>query len=104
MKVYRGAKKSDFDVALERAHVGDVHPRTGKPYPQPLCADRPAEFVDYELRPSAREAMALCGPCPLFDLCAADARRKRPAWGIRAGVVWVRGRRAHTLADFEDTP
>ncbi len=63
--------------------------------PQPDCLDRPDLFVDYHpALPTASEARALCSQCPLLELCGKSARYERPAWGIRAGLVWVGGRQA----------
>ena len=79
--------RTEFDWALERAHLGEG--------PKPDCLGHPDEFVDYHTLPTAEEAELLCERCPLLALCAADANRRRPAWGIRGGKVYVNGRRAH---------
>lgn len=57
---------------------------------RPLCLGREAEFVDYEVPPSAEAAKEMCRGCPVFDLCDSYATKvQRPTWGVWAGRVWV---------------
>ncbi len=64
--------------------------------PQPDCKDRPDEFTDYHLTlPSDEEAWELCAACPLLEICGKSARYERPAWGVRAGFVWIGGLQAN---------
>ena len=68
-------------------------------YPDPLCLNRPHDYVDYDCPPDADQAADLCIDCPLMVLCLANARRTRPAWGVWGGVAWVAGRQLHLLDD-----
>lgn len=63
----------------------------------PLCLDDPS-YTDYEVPPRQDEAMEKCLDCPLFVLCAENARRTKPQWTIMGGVAWVQGRQAHLLS------
>lgn len=77
--------------ALNKAHVGEG--------PQPLCHERPEEYVDYGYPlPTARQAEELCIECPLYLLCRKAAKHKPPAWGIRGGLVYVQGRQVQLMA------
>ncbi len=77
--------RSPFDHALERAWIGEG--------PTPDCHERPAEFVDYSHAPEPEVAALMCERCPLLALCADDAKRRRPAWGVRGGSAWAAGKR-----------
>lgn len=100
MKVNRPPSPA-FRAALASAHRTRLLP-VGNPgrTPQPQCAGRPGEYVDYDVPPPADERKALCDGCPLFDLCAKSAAYSRPSWGIHAGVAWEDGRR---FKDYPDT-
>lgn len=78
---------SAFNAALKLASV-----KTSAP--QPKCANRSAEFSDYdeETLPTAEEAARLCAGCDLFALCEAYAKAEKPAWGVHAGEVYVQGK------------
>lgn len=90
MRRGKRGERTDFERMLDLAH------RRPDRFPQPDCAGRPAEFVDYEYPlPSAEDAAASCERCPLLELCAAHARKRRPSWGIYGGQVWIEGRQAH---------
>ena len=66
-------------------------------FPDPLCIDAPEEYVDYVSPPDRATAAAMCNDCPLLDLCLANARRTRPAWGVWGGIAWAQGRQVHLL-------
>lgn len=86
--------RDKFFHALEASHNGDG--------PAPDCDQRPDEFVDYEVRPTPEDAEIMCSACPLLTLCRDSARRRKPAWGVWGGEVWVSKRRVHLLpADHE---
>ena len=53
------------------------------------CFGRYAEFVDYGAGdvPTEEEARALCAPCPIIDLCYANARHRGEVWGVWGGRV-----------------
>ncbi|WP_415134576.1 WhiB family transcriptional regulator [Microbacterium sp.] len=66
--------------------------------PQPLCAGRSAEFMDYEgYPPSEDEAKAMCAGCPLLEQCNLNARQQLPSWGVWGGIAWIDRRQAHIL-------
>lgn len=81
-----------FRAALKAAEVDPQNP-------QPKCAGKPAEYMDYDTPPSPAEAKALCADCPLLILCGKSASYARPVWGIHGGVAWADGRRAKNLPD-----
>jgi len=97
-EIRRRKSKQDlpaYTTAMEKAHIGEG--------PQPLCHGKPEEFVDYGYPlPSIEDAELLCGPCPLLEACRANAKHRRPQWGILGGIVWVYGRQAHLMS--EDDP
>ncbi|MDL5351132.1 WhiB family transcriptional regulator [Microbacterium sp. zg-YB36] len=81
---------------MNLAHIGEG--------PQPDCWEHSDEFSDYEMAdmPDRETAELLCSRCPLLQVCAANARHRKPAWGVFGGVAYVNGRQAHLLA--EDDP
>ena len=83
---YGDAQTPTFDAALTLA-------RENPKKPQPLCLDRTAEFADYTMAPTPKQAEELCEPCPLLALCKASARKTRPAWGVHGGEHWDMGKR-----------
>jgi hypothetical protein len=97
MRVNRG-DTPEFALALAIAHKKPHDPKV----PQPLCKDRPDEFVDYEYGsvPTEAEARALCEGdgteedpgCPLLDICRKSAAYSRPDWGVQGGIVYEHGR------------
>lgn len=88
------ATPTDFELALEFAHSQPER------FPQPYCKDEPGLYADYGYPlPSPEDAAELCEPCPLRLLCAEHARKRRAAWGIWGGQVWVQGRQAQGSHD-----
>lgn len=87
-----------YDGALQDANLDDRGlARTRKP--QPLCLERPDEYVDYDYPlPSPEAAEALCAPCEIREACLANAKHRKPAWGIWGGLIWVNGRQAQLMA------
>lgn len=91
-----------FIDALNLAHVDPDAP-------QPLCDERTAEFVDYDVSPGEEAAAALCvdadgEECPLMKVCRESARYERPEWGVRAGVAWKGGKQLHWLTKLGHLP
>lgn len=86
----------EFKAALIEAHENPDAP-------QPGCLEQADIFSDYTTLPSAEEAEYLCAPCPLLELCLANARRVKPHWTVQGGLAWVRGRPAssHDPKDLE---
>lgn len=62
------------------------------------CKGNAADFVDWDATetdvsqvPSPGYAEDMCKDCPLFDLCDRSAEAAPPAWGVRAGKVYIYG-------------
>ncbi len=81
---------------MDAAHIGEG--------PQPDCAGRPEEFVDYSYSemPDKELAELLCSRCPLIEVCLKNARHRKPKWGVYGGLVYVDGRQVALMA--EDDP
>jgi hypothetical protein len=62
------------------------------------CKGNPASFVDWDASeddvsqvPSPKYAEEMCKGCPVFELCDKAAKVAPPAWGVRAGKVYIFG-------------
>ena len=100
---------ASYQDAMNRAHVGEA--------PQPLCKDRPEEFVDYGYPlPTRRQAADLCRACPFKtgygkpgdesyieeDICLKNAKHRGQQWGIWGGLVFVAGRQAALMSHDDE--
>lgn len=58
------------------------------------CKDRYDIFTDYTARtmPTPEMAEVMCEGCPFIMACGNAAEAEKPAWGVRAGKVWLYGR------------
>lgn len=98
-----------YRLVLEAAHVGEG--------PQPLCQDRPEEFVDYGYPlPAPAAVEKLCSACPLKtgrgnpgepgyvpeDICLTNAKHRGPQWGIYGGVLFIQGRQAALMREDDE--
>jgi len=59
-----------------------LHERVGRPTP---CRADPEPFTADDARERTRAA-AMCGSCPLRDLCRSYAAEAGEAWGVWGGV------------------
>lgn len=88
----------EFAQALRDAHREELR-EDGTYAPQPLCLDNPGPWTDYGYPlPTARQAEALCAPCPLLEMCRSTAKHRQPHWGVQGGITWIQGRQAHLLS------
>lgn len=61
------------------------------------CFGKPEVYSDWEDEnpPTAAEALEMCWPCPLFDLCREASRLETRGGGVWGGEVWLYGKRVH---------
>jgi hypothetical protein len=78
---------------MNEAHAGDG--------PAPDCWGHEDEYADYAPAdmPDKELAELLCERCPLLAICGANARHRRPAYGVWGGVAWTAGRQAHLMKE-----
>lgn len=59
----------------------------------PLCADNPGPYIDYdeEFPPTKQEAYMMCNGCPMLAECARFATAYKPEIGVWGGEVYKGG-------------
>lgn len=93
-RITRRRVEDEFNYLLNRAYEDPA-------MPQPKCAGRASEFVDYVTPPARPDATELCKGCPFLDVyddvCGRYGRETRQPWGIYGGVALVDGKPASKL-------